>query len=432
MAVYNINGQQLDTIYELSGDGLDVAYSINSEIVFQSSQSQYFEQIRYLKDWLINKATYISGDNTYVKERYRMDTSKWVNGATAIACAQAMFAYAKLYQYTENDDYLSLVRNLYGGIHDGRKSDGGFEMYVYYPGGGGQSDKYTGGNSEVPINLFRVAEIDTNYSAQYIQEGLLSTDYLLTTQNTDGSWRTSVNEAAKSSMFTAQAIAAIAMGYQYTQNKNAYLSAIQNGFDFISTRLLSDGRIKSTFEESIGTGYGSEEWRPPTSDQAIVIRGLAIVELYMADYMNVSDITAFRHLLLPYLNNCIGSEGSIRNGLGTSSLPNDIFGITDHVYTTSWAIEAYYYSSLIDNSASEMDISDGIIEFCAGNLYFSNSPNTNGTIRGAYNVRDGNWDTSVLYQDASNEGGADQIYVGWAMAPILSWTLMHDLRESIE
>lgn len=430
MSVYDVNAIELEVIYNVLGANVDFGYNCAGDIVYRFSNEKYFQQIQHLKNWLLTKATYTIDANTYVKERYRMDTSQWVNGATAIACAQAMLTYATLWEYTGDNSYLTLARELYSGLHDGRKNDGGFEMYVYHPGGGGQNDKYTGGNSETPINLFRVADIDTEYSTYYIQEGLLSTEYLLTTQNNDGSWRTSVKEAAKSSMFTAQAIAAIAMGYSYTTNKAAYKAAIENGFAFISTRLLPDGRIKTTVEESVETGYASEFWRPPTSDQAIVIRGLAIVELHMKDYMDVSSITAFRQSLMSYLDDCIGTEGSVRNGLGTSSLANDIYGITDHVYTTSWAVEAYYFSSLMDNSNSELAISKRIIDFCSGNLYFSNNLNSNGTIRGAYNVQDDNWDTSALQQDASNEGGADQIYVGWVMAPILTWMLKYGSEEN--
>lgn len=174
------------------------------------------------------------------------------------------------------------------------------------------------------------------------------------------------------------------------------------------------------------TASSEEWWRPPTSDQAIVIRGLAIAEYYLPNDEYVSSWRTLRQTLLSYLNQCIGSEGAVRNGLGTSGLPNDYYGLTDHVYTTSWAIEAYYYSALVDNSQTEINISKGIVDFCKGNLYFNvGNVNTNGTIRGAYNVQDGNWDTSALVQDGANEGGADMIYVGWVMAPICTWMIKY-------
>lgn len=421
MAVYDIAQTQLASVYDIDGNRLLIAYDIDGNIIYQEAAGKYSEQIGYLNDWLVNRATYRTIDATYVRERYRMDVARWVNGATAIACAQAMFAYVTMWQYTGDSEYLELSHGLLSGLQAGRTDDGGFEMYVYNTGAA-DHNKYTGGNSEVPINLFRTAEIDTEQADVYIQEGLLSTEFLLSKQNTDGSWYTSYpSEPVKSAMFTAQAIAAIAMGYEHTTNKSDYMAAIQNGFEFISSKILSDGRIETTYEEGMKQGVTTEFWRPPTSDQSIVIRGLAIVENYMKDYMDVSRIKAFRQSLMPYLNDCIGPEGAVRNGLGTSGLVNDIYGIADHIYVTSWAIEAYRFSAEADTDAEERSIAAGIVEFCSTNLYFSSNPNTNGTLRGAYNVRDHNWDTSALHQDSINEGGSEQIYVGWVMVPILMW-----------
>lgn len=417
--IYDIKSQPLDIIYKLNKTPSPVAYDMNKNIVFELRK--YYVAMSHLLSWLLEQATYDAQDMTYVKERYRMDNSTWVTGATAIACAQAMYTYGTVWHYTGEEKYLELARSLYAGLSAGRTSDGGFEMYVYNTGAP-QHDKYTGGNSEVPINFFRMAELDAELSSQYIQEGLLSTEYLLSKQQSDGSWKTSVNEPAKSSMFTSQAIAAISMGYKYASDKSVYLNAIQKGLFFISSRQLQDGRIKTTIEEADDAGQmRSEFWRPPASDQAIVVRGLAIVENNMADVMDVSSIRTLRKHLIEYLNSCIGEEGAIRNGLGESTLVNDIYGITDHVYVTSWAIEAYYFSGLLDNDATEIAKAVGIVDFCSGNLYYSNNEYTNGTLRGAYNVRDNNWDTSALHQDGLNEGGADMIYVGWVNSPILTW-----------
>ena len=425
MAVYNINGVELNAVYDINGNELNIAYDLSGNVVYQKGDiviptGDYSTQIGYLSDWLINLATYTANGNTYCKERYRMDTSAWVNGATAIAMGEIALTYLKLWKYHNDESYRTTARNIISALEAGRRSSNGFSMYVY---GGSDTTQYTGGNSEVPLMLFRCAEIDTDYASTYIASALTSTDFLLGIQNSDGSWRTSSTNQAKTAMFTAQAVGAMAVGYHHTTNKSAYLAAVQNGIAYIQTQLMADGRIKTSHDN----GSTEEWWRPPTSDQSIVIRGLAIAEYYLHDVTDTSSWRSLRRTLLTYLNQCIGSEGAVRNGLGNSGLPNDYYGLTDHIYTTSWAIEAYYYSALVDNSQSEISISKGIVDFCKGNLYFNvGNVTTNGTLRGAYNVQDGNWDTSALVQDAGNEGGADMIYVGWVMAPICTWMIEYN------
>lgn len=421
MAVYDANGITLNAVYDANGTALNRAYDASGNIIYQKQTiniptGDYAEQIGYLSDWLINLATYTANGSTYCKERYRMDRNVWVDGATAIAMGEIAVTYLQLWKYYKDESYRTIARNIVSALEAGRRSSNGFSMYVY---GGSDDTQYTGGNSEVPLMLFRCAEIDSDYASTYIASALKSTNFLVGIQNSDGSWRTSSTNQAKTAMFTAQAVGALASGYRYAgPKKSLYRTAIEKGIAYIQTQLMSDGRIKTSHDN----GSSEEWWRPPTSDQAIVIRGLAIAEYYLPNNTNVSAWKTLRQTLLSYLNQCIGLEGAVRNGLGNSGLPNDYYGLTDHIYTTSWAIEAYYYSALVDDSQTEINISKGIVDFCKGNLYFNvGNENTNGTIRGAYNVQDGNWDTSALVQDGANEGGADMIYVGWVMSPILTW-----------
>lgn len=427
MTVYDKTGVVLNAVYDANGAELDRAYDALGNIIYQKQPiviptGDYTTQIGYLSDWLINLATYTANGNTYCKERYRMDTSAWVNGATAIAMGEIALTYLKLWKYHNDETYRTTARNIVSALEAGRRSSNGFSMYVY---GGSDTTQYTGGNSEVPLMLFRCAEIDTDYASTYIASALTSTDFLLGIQNSDGSWRTSSGNQAKTAMFTAQAVGALASGYRHAtgSKKTLYKTAVEKGIEYIQTQLMADGRIKTSHDN----GSSEEWWRPPTSDQAIVIRGLAIAEYYIPNDEYASSWKTLRQTLLTYLNQCIGSEGAVRNGLGNSGLPNDYYGLTDHIYTTSWAIEAYYYSALVDNSQLEINISKGIVDFCKGNLYFNvGNVNTNGTLRGAYNVQDGNWDTSALVQDSGNEGGADMIYVGWVMAPICTWMIEYN------
>ena len=247
MSIYSISATQVYNAYTVAGSSSSFAYAVTGDRVFPDGL--YDEQIHYLSEWLINRATYLANNETYVKERYRMDNWSWSNGATAMACAQAAWMYLNLWQYTGNSDYLTTARNLVTSLEKGRTSSGGFPMFIY---GGSDRNIYTGGNSEVPISLFRCAEIDTENAQTYITNGLRSTDYLLSIQNSNGSWRTVTNDTSQTALFTAQAVSALAMGYQHTTNKSGYQTAIEKGIAFIQTQLLSDNRIRTCREVSPG------------------------------------------------------------------------------------------------------------------------------------------------------------------------------------
>lgn len=432
--IYDYLGNALSAVWDWQGNRLNQAYdylgnplisgggNVNpDDIVPDVAPLDYNQAMADIRRWLIQDATYTANGETYVKERYRMDTGAWASGATAMACAQAAYTYCLLWRYYGTASYLTTARNLCTSLEKGRDASGGFPMFIY---GGSDRNIYTGGNSEVPISLFRIAELDTENAETYRTRALLSTDYLLSIQNADGSWRTVTNDSTPTALFTAQAVAAISMGYAYTSRKAEYRTAVEKGIAYIGTQVLSGNRIKSCREANPGTEY----WRPPTSDQSIVIRGIAIAELCLSDDSNAATWRTLRQNLHQYLDQCIGTEGAVRNGLETTNLPNDFYGLTDHVYTTSFAIEAYYFSAVADASSSKKGISVGIVNFCSGNLYYSTNSALNGVLRGAYNIADDNWDTSALTQDSGNEGGAEMVYVGWVNAPVLAWMVRYQME----
>ena len=108
MAVYDANGNVLNAVYDANGTALNRAYDASGNIIYQKQTitiptGDYSEQIGYLSDWLTSLATYTANDNTYCKERYRMDTNAWVDGATAIAMGEIAVTYLQLWKYYRNE-----------------------------------------------------------------------------------------------------------------------------------------------------------------------------------------------------------------------------------------------------------------------------------------------------------------------------------------
>lgn len=361
-------------------------------------------------NWLV-LATDTTADGKRVKERYRMNTNDWKVYYRPDCNIETAYAFLKMWEYSKDDTYLQLSRDIYDSIIKLRYSNGTFPFSHT-----GDLTIYTNDNSEIPIFLTRMAEVDLERKDMYIESALKSTDYIITKQNSDGSWGETLGNATGYPFFSAQAISALSTLYPHTSNKSGYKTAIEKGLDWIGTNILSDGRVKICNE--IKTGV--EWWRPPTSDQSIVIRGFAHAEFYVKDSTKSYEWKNNRIKLLNWLNKCIDSNsGALTNGLGKGVNGADVNYITDHVYTTAFGIEAYLYSYYVDKNKDYILKANGIVNFANSNLYYSSVPEANGILRGAYNLREKNWDTSSVSQNSGEEGGGNMIYSGWTNAPIV-------------
>lgn len=377
----------------------------------------YITSASRLIDWLVLATTQTS-TLSRVKERYKMNSSSWSTLYRPDCNMETAYAFLKHWEYTEDAEYLQLARKIYESIVTLQNADGSFPF-----ANSTDTHVYTNDNSEVPIFLFRMSEIDTEKAQTYISTALETTDFLVSIQNENGSWRVVDNDLTQTAMFTAHAVGALSVALPHASQaqKTTYLSAIENGLSYIHTQITRSGRVYCCSEKHSGTEY----WRPPSSDQSITIRGYALAEYYAGESQDVETWKSDRLNLISWLDQLIAPNGAVRNGLGEAVNAADIYGLTDHVYTTAFAIEAYWWSSLVDDQRSYMNRALKIGDFAKDNLYFGETAETYGVIRGAYNLIDDNWDTSELIVNPSEEGGANMIYSGWVNAPLAA--LFYDL-----
>jgi hypothetical protein len=66
------------------------------------------------------------------------------------------------------------------------------------------------------------------------------------------------------------------------------------------------------------------------------------------------------------------------------------------------------------------------VSFVQSNIYYSDDANANGVLRGGYNLKDRNWDTSEALLDSSQQGGGDMVYTGWTNAPLAAMLFERD------
>lgn len=370
----------------------------------------YIDSASNIINWL-KLAIDTTADGKRVKERYMMNSNTWKVLYRPDCNIETAYAFLKYWEYTKDNNYLQLSRDIYDSIVKLQRADGSFPFAH-----SGDTYTYTNDNSEVPIFLFRMAEIDLERADVYRTTALKTTDFILSIQNSDGSWRVVDNDLTKVPMFVAHAVSGLSTAYRFTSKKAEYKTAIEKGLDWIinNEHILSTGRVKCCWEINDKTEY----WRPPSSDQSITIRGFALAEMYVTDSEKKDLWKINRHKMLEWLNQCIDESGAVKNGLGDVQNGADLPQLTDHVYTTAFAVEAYLYSAYVDIEEKYLDTAIKIVNFSANNLYFSDIAETNGIIRGAYNLRDKNWDTSELVLNGLQEGGADMIYSGWVNAPL--------------
>ena len=370
------------------------------------------ESAREVLTWLESAADTLENGDILIRERYDMSNRSWISIYRPDCNIESAFAFLCAWKQTGDKRYLLLARKVFSSIAKFQNPDGSFPF-------ADRKDRhvYTNDNSEVPIFLMRMAEIDRDNSSEYLGVAKKATDFLLGIQNEDGSWRVVDNDSSRTAMFTAHAIAALAMA---GADNPSYQAAVEKGIDFIRTQVLPSGRVLTCCEVHPGTEY----WRPPSSDQAICVRGIAMAEYYLPGHPRVAEWKQLRHSLLSWLDGLLHESGALSNGLGEGINGADLPELTDNVYSTAFGIEAYLWSWRLDAEQGHKAALDGLLEFCNGNLYHSDDPSSDGVFRGAYNLEEGNWNTSRLVLNSGNEGGSAMVYSGWANAPLASWLML--------
>ena len=348
-----------------------------------------------------------------IRERYKLSTQTWSNVIRPDCNAESVYAYLLAWQATGDASYLTKSRNAWN-AYKGFQDPNGSWIFGSY-----NSQIWVNDNSEVTIFLLRAAELDTTNAATYRAAALSTTGYLLSIRDADsGMWPTSTYAGYKAPWSTAHAVSALTVTYPLAgENQPAHLTAIEAGLAAITSLIRPDGRVQAAVEAP--RSNGEESWRPPSSDQSICVRAFALAERQFPNHASVAAWRAARRTLLGWLSPLIHSSGAIRNGDGVGVNHADVAHITDHVYTTAFAIEAYRLSAEVDNSAAYLAKADAIAAFAAGNVYYSGTdPDANGCLRGAYDLVAQDFNTSEVSQNASEEGGGDMAYSGWSAAPV--------------
>lgn len=352
--------------------------------------------------------------NAAIRERYKLSTRTWNDSIRPDCNIESIYAFLLAWQATGDTTHLDKSRAIWAAISLVQEQNGSWKF----------SDKpdwglmhWANDNSEVAIFLLRAAELDPVNAAAYRSAALATCDWLVSIQSANGGWRACENVPYIAPWSGAHACTALATAYPHASpaQQAAYLSAITSGLAYISARVGFDGRILLGYEV-----HGSEEaWRPPSSEQSICVRAFATCEKAFPTHSDAATWRTKRQTLHGWLDPLIDSSGAVRNGYGVGVTHADVAHITDHVYTTAFAVEAYRLSAEVDGNSSYASVAASILAFASGNIYYSQTdPDANGCLRGAYDLAAQDFNTSEVSQNGQEEGGGDMAYTGWSAAPV--------------
>lgn len=345
-----------------------------------------------------------------IRERYKISTQVWNSAIRPDVNAECVLTYLRAWQATGDAAHLTKSRAIWDAFKGLQTPSG------WWPFTDTVSQIWINDQAEVSIFLLRSAEVDEVNAAAYRAAALDTCDYLVSVQNpTTKLWAAGTYTGYQSALFTAHAVTALATAYPLAgANQAAYLTAIETGLTAIAAKIGGDGRVQTGYEV-----HGIEEsWRPPASDNALCIRAYATAERAFPAHASVTTWATHRHALHGWLDGLIHASGAVRNGYGVGCTLADVTHVTDHVYTTAFAIEAYRLSAATDSSPAYAAIAAGISAFAAGNIWYSANPDANGCLRGAYDLTAQDFNTGEIPQNAGEEGGGDMAYTGWSAAPV--------------
>lgn len=366
-----------------------------------------------LIEWL-NQATLPGAD--VVRERVHIPSGAWVNKIRPDCNIESIYAFLRAWVATGDAAHLTKSRAIWEGIKGLQGQDGSWP-FSHLTSDGWDLAHWINDNSEVSVFLLRAAELDAVNAAEYRAAALRTTDWLLATQDpVTKMWRSCEMAPYQAPYMAAHACTALARAYALTPNKAAYLAAIESGLGTVIAGIRIDHRIITGYEID-----GVEErWRPPSSEQSICVRAFAVAARLIPGSEQVPAWHDARHAMLQWLTPLVHESGAMRNGYGLAITAADVAHITDHVYTTAFAVEAYQQSYRVDGDPAHKAIADGILDFAASNIWYSAEPDKNGCLRGAYDLTAQDFDTSEVSQNGNEEGGGNMAYTGWSAAPVAS------------
>ena len=209
--------------------------------------------------------------------------------------------------------------------------------------------------------------------------------------------------------------AGIARCYKETGDEK-YLRSVEKAMKYLLSVQLDNGRFATTYEL-----MRSEDWRPPSSENALAMFCLARILKYIPrddwkrSFERVSDF------VLSLCHKDGGVLNADADSLNASLQENPM--ICDLVYTEGFALMGFNEAYALTGDERFKNAAIKLADFLMNIQCKNESPLWDGAWRGTYNAETKCWDGRANQNNNIDEGGMYSIYTGWCASTIMDGLL---------
>lgn len=271
---------------------------------------------------------------------------------------------------------------------------------------------YQNDNGKVIVSLCRIYE--ETKEGRFLDMAGAAADYWMKVQQPDGTFGVNdgknMEACRKGPCFVQWLVSGLFLLYKLT-GKLTYRGAAQKGLNYLLPLILPSGRCRTSYEI-----IGMEDWRPASSETALMLYTLCIA--YEAG--EASSLPEKIERTGSFLLSLQEKNGGIRNcneNCREASL-SDSRQLCDLVYTAGFALQAFLLAWRVTEAVKYREAAVRLAAFLTKIQCKGESPLWDGGWRGSYDMVEKRWEGQANQNNALDEGGMYSVYTGWCCTNI--------------
>ncbi len=357
-----------------------------------------------------------------IYERIRIDKHIRTNWSRPDCNAEYMRVLHTYYEITGEKKHQKIEENILGWlerVQDREESSvwkGSMPFYLidgYIDDGKVGASLYQNDNGKVMLVMCQLYTVTKNERLLKIAQGLA--EYWLKTQQPDGTYGIidgkNMQECRKGPCFVQWMVSGLYLLYSITAEYR-YLESAEKGMEYLISILHKSGRSLTSYEL-----IKMEDWRPVSSETAIMLQTLSIAHKVTKKLIYLQKLHLVGEYLL-FLQHESGAILNCKDDCRDASLQNNMH-LCDLVYTQNFALQAFISAYEVTRDKKFLDAAYRLGDFLVSIQCKGESELWDGGWRGSYNVKTMEWDGRANQNNAIDEGGMYSVYTGWCCTNIV-------------
>lgn len=384
--------------------------------------------------WINNQM--LTFDHGYygIYERVRIDEhirTNWCRPDCNAEYLRVLHTYRKI---TGDDTFVSLEEKIYRWLVRIQDKEilsvwkGSFPFYLtdgYIRDPKTGETLYQNDNGKIIVSLCRIYE-ETKEQG-FLEMAEAAAEYWMKVQQPDGTFGIldgkNMEVCRKGPCFVQWLVSGLFLLYKLTGNL-LYRGAAQKGMHYLAPLILPSGRCRTSYEM-----IGMEDWRPVSSEAAIMLYTLCIAYEAGEDPHLPEKIERTGSFLLSLQEESGGIRNCEEGCMGASAA--DSRELCDLVYTAGFALQAFLLAWRILADEKYREAAVRLAGFLTKIQCRGESLLWDGGWRGSYHMSAKRWEGQANQNNPLDEGGMYSVYTGWCCTNICTGLLelMKALRE---